>query len=555
MRNNWFLLIHDFLKDSLLFGVGVLKYQWVKDEQSVKKRYTGLSDIELATILKQDQAELLEVEVRTETAIDPYGMQSESPPIYDATVQTIIKDEYPLIEAVPLEEVYFPLRIRGLDQCPFFTHRVQLFPWEVTKRYGKKAIDKLNEWRNSIGPAPDDSLLDQQRWADLGGDSFFSNQDDERYWIYECYYPDPETGEQQVTHLCGEVILEHSENKYGRPPFILGTPIKMSHRVVGKSFHDLVREIQRLRTVLMRMVMDSVYFSNYGRTVIDENRVNLDDFLNQNFPGGVIRGDPAGISVLQHTPLQGWVFNLFEGIMAERENRTGVTRYNQGLDAKSLNKTARGISAILSQSAQRIEMVARVIAEMSIGPLIQAVIDMNTKFLTRKTAIRIMNEWAELSPDNIVGRFDTVVNVGIGTGNKDQIITQIQQLLGLYAQIAQTGVPIVTPQNVHHAMSELVRAMGFRNAKDFVTDPEQKQAMSAALQALEMCMQDIQRMSGTPPPPQALQVLQAARAAIGDPAGKEQAATPGGVDAGMVDPRSQPEMAIGPMPAMAYTGG
>ena len=58
-----------------------------------------------------------------------------------------------------------------------------------------------------------------------------------------------------------------------------------------------------------------------------------------------------------------------EYLEGQKENRTGITRYNQGLDANSLNKTATGISAILGQSAQRLELVARMFAETGISEL------------------------------------------------------------------------------------------------------------------------------------------------------------------------------------------
>ena len=41
-----------------------------------------------------------------------------------------------------------------------------------------------------------------------------------------------------------------------------------------------------------------------------------------------------------------------------RENRTGVSRYNQGLDAESLNKTLGGLDRIMSASQQRQDLIA-----------------------------------------------------------------------------------------------------------------------------------------------------------------------------------------------------
>ena len=43
-------------------------------------------------------------------------------------------------------------------------------------------------------------------------------------------------------------------------------------------------------------------------------------------------------------PLQPQVFQFLEFMNTMKENRTGITRYNQGMDANSLNKTATGIT-------------------------------------------------------------------------------------------------------------------------------------------------------------------------------------------------------------------
>jgi hypothetical protein len=62
------------------------------------------------------------------------------------------------------------------------------------------------------------------------------------------------------------------------------------------------------------------------------------------------------------------------------------------------------------------------------------------------------------------------------------IVQQMQQLLALYGQVASTG--IVTPQNFYYAMKELIKAMGFKNTDDFVTQPQFMQAIMGLIQML-----------------------------------------------------------------------
>ena len=63
------------------------------------------------------------------------------------------------------------------------------------------------------------------------------------------------------------------------------------------------------------------------------------------------------------------------------EQRTGVTRYNQGLHAKTLNRNATGVTAIMGASQQRIELIARLFAETGMKRLFSKSLSLNRQFL------------------------------------------------------------------------------------------------------------------------------------------------------------------------------
>jgi hypothetical protein len=467
IRNKWFMVLHDFFKDALLEKIGVLKYEWVNEDVPYDKEYDNVS------------LEELTVRLLTQPNTKITSQKKNEDGTYNVTLTTTVNDEYPLITCVPPYEVGFTNVTSDVDSCPFLYHKVKRFPYEIAKKYGKDKVALIKNRVNFLNP-PDSSTLDHdlilwQKFEDLGGLQFIFSEEDQRYWIYECYFPDINTGEARKLVISGDVVLEDSKNKYGRPPFHIVTPIKLTHRLIGRSMHDLTRDLQRLHTALVRQILDNIYFSNNGRYVGDEQRVNVDDVLNNNVPGGFIRGDPTAIQALPVPQLQPWTFNFLQLVEEMKQDRTGITKYTQGLDSNDLNKTARGLQTILQQSQQRLEMMARLFAEMGISPLVNSVLDMNMKFLQNKVAFKLRgdNQWTELNPENIISRWDILVDVGIGTGSKDQIVAEMQQLLGIYAQIVKSGMNnIVSPMNVYNACKELVKAMGFRNIDDFFTKPD-----------------------------------------------------------------------------------
>jgi hypothetical protein len=261
----------------------------------------------------------------------------------------------------------------------------------------------------------------------------------------------------------------------------------MAHRVAGFSFYDLIKELQQIRTAMLRQILDNVYFANNRRYFGDPERINVDDYLKNNFPGALVRtvGDPrAAVMPEEKAPIPPEVFQFWEMLNVEKDYHSGVPRSFQGVNPNVLNKTWRGQNEQVSQASQRILMMARLIAEMGVAPLVRDIVDINLWFLKKKQAVRFLNNWKEISPEQIVGQADCIVNVGLGTSNKQQTIVYMQQLLALYQQIKAAGVPVVTPTNVYNAMKELIRAMGLRNVGDFVTDPKFTEQVTVLLATL-----------------------------------------------------------------------
>jgi hypothetical protein len=189
-------------------------------------------------------------------------------------------------------------------------------------------------------------------------------------------------------------------------------------------------------------------------------------------PGGIVRAPGLGAGAIQPLvhPQDGMsILQAVEMIDGVRENRTGVTKYNQGLDANSLNKTATGITQIMTAAQQRIELIARIFAETGVKCLMLIVHAMAIKHGRKEEVIKLRNQWVAVNPRNWKSRKDVSVSVGLGTGNKDQMLQHLQMILLAQQQAIQIGV--ATPQNVYNALVKLTQNAGFKNAEEFWTDP------------------------------------------------------------------------------------
>jgi hypothetical protein len=244
----------------------------------------------------------------------------------------------------------------------------------------------------------------------------------------------------------------------------------MPHRHIGRSYADLTMDIQLIKSTLIRGQLDNMYLANNGRYAISD-RVNLDDMLTSR-PGGIVRvdGDPGtGIMPLSHPPLPASSFGMVEYMDSMKEKRTGITAYNQGLDANSLNKTATGVAQIMNASQQRIELVARTFAETGVKELFKLVHYLVRTTLTKPDIIRLRNKWVEVDPREWKARKDLSISVGLGAGNKDQQLVHLTSILNMQKEAIQIG--LTSPEKIFNALAKLTQNAGFKNPEEFWTNP------------------------------------------------------------------------------------
>ncbi|MEW6095370.1 MAG: hypothetical protein AB1567_02420 [bacterium] len=477
IKNNWDFFIYDLLFDSLLFGNGFAKVYWKKSKERVLKTYEKLTFDDYQFIKTKPNIEILKEEVFTTSKIDELTGITLEEKLYNVEIAYTIEDEYPVIENVPPENISFTTNVRNLDDVDFIFHKIKRKDYEIKEIY-KVEKDELQKASEEFV-----NNLQRERFDNISIDEFY-DKDNDLYTVYECYFK-YKSSIPMVAVICGNIFLEEpKENPYGRHPFFDTITGKVSHRLWGEALADYVKLYQIIRTDLIRQFLNNANYANNTMTLIDPLKISPIEFNNNRFPGGIVTTQGSGgYEPVIFSPLQPWVFNLFELITQERD-ATGISRYSQGLDPNTLNKTARGVLAIMQASQQRLELMARTFS-VGLAKIVNFVVNLNIKYFKKPQSIRLFNEWIEISPDNIFGRYDISVNVGVG-GNEQIVITQMQQLLGLFAQIGKFGIPIVSPQNVYNVMKELIEAMGKKNVSEFITEPAKQEDLIALFQQITM---------------------------------------------------------------------
>jgi hypothetical protein len=285
----------------------------------------------------------------------------------------------------------------------------------------------------------------------------------------------------------GEVLRRDGEPDVIREdaiPFAAMTPVIVTHRFFGRSVADLVMDIQRIKTALLRALLDNAYLANNPRTEVPESHATettLDDLLVSR-PGGIVRTKlPGGLSVIEHPDIGGHVFPLLQYQDATREWRTGVSRQGQGVDPNALQNQVATIANQMFDAAQaKVKLIARIFAETGIRDLFTLLHATIRKHGSRPQTVRLRNRWIAVDPRDWRKRDDMTIHVGLGTGGKTEQLAHLTALIGLQKEALAAGkTNLVSDDNLFSSAKEFTRLVGLKNVERYFTDPRTQPAPQA----------------------------------------------------------------------------
>lgn len=480
-QNRFFPILYNWMKDALITGMGIIKCYWDRKEdyqlleQSMNMRaFQELTqqNVEIQSVEGPDMFGIVRVQY-----LSPYYVKNA-----------------PVIENILVSELLYSSDAKSLDEANFVAHKKKVTMSYLREREQQGIYANVDQ----ITPKPKTGIMNDDQVEQVIGDNYQGSSqeaDDARaeVTLYECYtkldWNNDGVLEDMIITIVDDVVLRVEPNYMGRHPFFAISPTKDPHRIwVKRSYAELIGELQDLKVALTRQIVQNIALTNDPKMILAEDAINIDDYVKgravirkkANHP---MQDVAMSMPVNQLSP---YTYQFLEYIESQKENRTGITRYNQGLDANTLNKTATGISQIMGASTQRLELIARMFAETGVYELFRFMIGLNQKFIDQNTVIRLTNKELAISPDDLQGNFDLIVNAGISIASKESTQLMLQSMLTALMQVRAAGIPIVTPDNVYNLFKKWIEAAGFKNYADYITDPAVVQQRMATEYQLKM---------------------------------------------------------------------
>ena len=487
--NNGFLLCHSVFKDALRGALGVAKYYWEEKVEVKTEHYSGLDESSLTLLLNEpgvvgsavqsmdDPSYQPPVDPMTGApVVDPMtGLPPPAPQIYSVELKRETKDGRVVVEAVPPEEFLIDRRARSVEDATLVAHRRMMRVSDlVALGYDE---DEVRSQMGAFELDTNDEYIARNPYAESYGPG--GTQDDKRVLYVEAYVrvDFDRDGIAELRKVCtiGPGYKVVMNEPCSHRPFATFCPDPEPHALIGLSIFDMTADLQRIKSAIMRNMMDSLSLSIHPRIGVVEGQANMDDVLNTEV-GGVIRMRQAGAVQPFSVPFVGQAaFPMLEYLDSVRETRTGMSKAAMGLDAGALQSTTRAaVAATVSAAQQHLELIARVFAETGMRALFKGILKLVVENQDRPRVVRLRNQWVPIDPRSWNSGMDVEVDVALGGGTEEQKVAVLTSIAQKQEQILQTMGPmnpLVTPQQYRNTLAKLTEFSGFRNADEFFLNP------------------------------------------------------------------------------------
>ncbi len=503
-KNNGFLTLYTFVKDALLLRNSVVKIYQDESVRVSRETHEGLNDIEFAMLMDpEDGSTVLPVDYETEQVMAPappelqmQGVREIPAQLHNVTIKRVSSKGRARTENLAPENfLYDPgHNSLNLDDVRFCAHERTATEAElIAEGWPQKVVKDLptyvdTDWTGEESARrPSGTDTTDYDLSDL-------DKANRPIRVFECYKKLDVAGdgfpELYMVHVAGDgsnykIIDKEPVDEH---PFVATTCIIMTHTFEGVSLYDRMKQIQDIKTSLVRNILDNLYFQNNQRHEVVEKMVNLDDMLT-NRPGGIVRTKAPGmINPIVVNPTGAQIYQFLEYLDVDRGRKTGISPDDMRQNNRLPSDTAHGIERLMSAKEELVGLIIRVIAETGIAPLMIKIRNLLVRYQDSEMPLKISGKWTTVSPRDWQDSRTTTVTVGLGTGDRARQLQSVREVIAFQAQVAAGGGKgiLVTDKNMYRAFCDLVRFSQLGQPEDYWQDPDSEEAQSFVQQQQQL---------------------------------------------------------------------
>jgi hypothetical protein len=530
--NPGFLILYGAIKDALTVKAGFVKW-WSEDFKEIKrKRFLNVTAEQLQMMLSEEpQARILEIgkpvpqpkpmptggSPQTAPPAPPSGpppmpaaggpsigppglppgpmggapppplpaaITQPPPPIYDhAVIEFQVSKPLIKIAGVPPEEMRLDRYARTFQDSRVVGHqRIVAVDQLIAMGYDRElCLEHIQTSESAFTTEPQMRNPGRFMGTRLG--------DGVKYGEWYIKIDKDGDGVPELRYICtfGDENIVVSDEEANRVKFAVFGCDPISHTIIGDSLADYTEDIQRIKTNMMRSILDSAAESINPKTVVNELMVTIDDAMNDDL-GAIIRtrGDPSASVMFTNVPFLGQqAMPVVEMLNDQLQRRTGLSDAAKGLDPKALqSSTMIGVEAVINGAQERIELVARVLCETGFKDLFSGLYNEVCENPNQIRTLKIRGKFLPYDTSTFDSTMAVEVNPNMGKGSdlvRAMALTQIKA--DQQALVAQMGLsnPICGVTEMLNTQTDLLALANIKNVARYfkMPDPQTLQAMTS----------------------------------------------------------------------------
>jgi len=474
--NPGFLVLYGAFKDAMTVKTGFVKW-WTDDNQQIQtKTFVDITEQQLQLLLMEDTS----ARVMEQGQVDPQKHTLSYVVINYTVSKPIIK-----VAGVPPEEMRIDRYARSFGRSRIIGHeRIVYIDELVAMGYDRELCSNYVQTQDIHNFTMESMIRNPGRGMSTRiGDGVL-------YGEYYVWIDRDGTGTPQLRYICtmGEDHAIVNDEPANRVKFALFSCDPISHTIVGDSVADLTIDIQRIKTNMFRGVLDSLAESINPKLAVNELMTNMDDVMNDDL-GAIIRtrGDPNAAVSYTSTPFVGQqalpIIQLLNDVI---QRRTGLSDAAKGLDPKALQSSTQiGVDAIITGAQERIELIARVLAETGWKDLFCGLYNEICENPNQRRELRINGQFNTYDTSTFDAAMSVEINPTLGKGTDLVRMMALQQIKQDQTQIVTQmglGNPICGIQEMLNTVTDMLDLMNIKDVGRYfkMPDPATIQAITTA---------------------------------------------------------------------------
>lgn len=524
-ENEGYRVLYNATYDSLLFGNGAACSYWCPEEAKTKL-FKDKTEEELAYLIEEGwqgmgvppkpgkpttgqvedpmTGQVIEVEVPTFTV--RLQMVTERGQIKDMTLkpENLLLNNY----ATTIDDARFVGYLHDDKTRSDLLELADEYGWD------KAAIEELPAYSRRDNT----QVADSRRAASETKNDNSPVASGDPIDLYECYIRADRDGDGIAEMLqvwyagnAGSGLVLSEDEWEDDVPFTDIPCYPVPHRWESEGMYDRSADIQRVKSVLLRQLLDNTYAIGMPMREVEEKSVtNPDILINPKF-GGLIWKTKGSAPIVSHAiPFIGDKLMLSLSYMDEiNSKRTGISKTTMALDPEALqNQTATANQNQRDAGYSQIELIARNQAELGWTKFFAKRRNLAKKYIKETIKIPSRNgdvqegqsegqpgdtsKYRTIQPEHWSDDMACTINVGLGTGSRDRDMSMLNLILngqiGMADRLANFGMKAKAIEfipKIRKTAVEMAESSGLKNPDDYypdISDDELQQMIEQAKQ-------------------------------------------------------------------------